>query len=206
MMIEEGMASGPQLTASSKEGGTKEKKKLWYILMATDGESIFFKAENFRNTAKKGQRISFLNYLPATTNPKCIVANNPQYSLKITRASDVRITVTQTDARGRLGNNVQLQPFAIYVLRNIDNKTPQRAGYLHKENVIVRSGDAKAERTQHLYASLTPGRLQVTMMPTSPVDAPINRTPTTLYRNDCFFSLLYHLSYTILLPYVFSLL
>ena len=41
---------------------TEEKKKLWYILMATDGGSIFFKAENFRNTSKKGQRISFLNY------------------------------------------------------------------------------------------------------------------------------------------------
>ena len=151
-MIEEGMASGPQLTASSKEGGggSKEKKKL------TEEEKVA--QREHRMAAKARAAVDSAGGLPAPTNPKCIVANNPQYSLKITRATDVRITVTQTDARGRLGNNVQLQPFAIYVLRNVDNKTPQRAGYLHKENVIVRSGDAKAERTQHLYASLVPGR------------------------------------------------
>ena len=39
-----------------------DSEELSYILLASDGESIFFRAEKYKNTLKKGQRIDFNNY------------------------------------------------------------------------------------------------------------------------------------------------
>lgn len=43
-------------------GSESEQCSLWYILLCTTGESIFFRAETYKNTERKGQRIDFNNY------------------------------------------------------------------------------------------------------------------------------------------------
>jgi len=152
MMIEEGMASGPTPSTAPKE----PKKKL----SAEDRDALKLKHMDGRARAA----VDSSGGLPHPANPRCIVANNPQYSLKILRATDLRVSVTQTDARGQLAN-VSLHPFAVYICRNRDQRQPARVGYLHKENVVATTGPARRERTQHLYASLSPG-LYVIMVPT----------------------------------------
>ena len=152
MMIEEGMASGPAPAAAPKE----PKKKL------SAGEKEALKLKHMEGRARAA--VDSSGGLPHYGNPRCIVANNPQYSLRVLRATDLRVSVTQTDARGQLAD-ATLHPFALYICRNRDERQPARVGYLHKENVVATTGAARRERTQHLYASLSPG-LYVIVVPT----------------------------------------
>jgi hypothetical protein len=54
-----------------------------------------------------------------------------------------------------------LQPFAIFILKNSFN----RVSKLSRDHVIFHSGEAKEEKTQKLYATLSPG-LYVILIPT----------------------------------------
>lgn len=107
-------------------------------------------------------RIDTAGGLPTLHNPGCILENNPHYSLRIYRPSEIRITVKQTDSRGH--HTDLIKPFAIYIVRNAHPKVPMRLTKLDKENVFCCSGDPKEERVQYLYTTLPPG-LYVVIVP-----------------------------------------
>lgn len=121
--------------------------------------------------------------LPTKHNPGCIIENNPHFTLKIHRPTDIRITVAQADSRGKAAPNVH--PFTLMIVKNPHPTTPMRLQSLSKENVVVSLPEPKAERTQHLYATLKPG-LYIVLVATYVKELEGNFTVTLLsnYRSE----------------------
>lgn len=93
--------------------------------------------------------------LPSKHNPGCVLENNPYYSLKIERPTDLRLTLTQADSRGvSTGDPV---PAALYICHSPHSTVPLRLKTLNRDDVVAYSGPARANRTIHLYATLNPG-------------------------------------------------
>ena len=93
--------------------------------------------------------------LPSKHNPGCILENNPHYSLRIDRPTDLRMTLTQADSRGvSRGDAV---PAAIYICHSPHSKVALRLKKIDRDDIVAYSGTARANRTIHLYASLKPG-------------------------------------------------
>jgi hypothetical protein len=88
--------------------------------------------------------------LPSRHNPGCILENNPHYSLKIYRPTDLRITVAQVKLPGVRGA-LKIQPFSIIVVRNEHPTIPTRLSSLKKEDVVYSTGEPKYEKIQNLY-------------------------------------------------------
>ncbi len=95
-------------------------------------------------------------------NPGCILENNPHYALYIHRTTDVRISVSQADSRGR--SSGELLPVSILIVKNLHHKVPMRLQQLTKENVVCRTEEPKSEKNVFLYATLKPG-LYIVLVP-----------------------------------------
>ena len=94
--------------------------------------------------------------LPTKHNPGCILENNPHYSLRIFRPCEVRITLSQADSRGMVTNDPL--PSAIYLCKSSNSRVPMRLKELNRDTLIAYTGEPIDERTQHLYATLRPGK------------------------------------------------
>jgi hypothetical protein len=93
--------------------------------------------------------------LPSKHNPGCVLENNPFYSLVINRPTEIRLTLTQVNARGvAKGDPV---PAAIYLCRSPHTKVALRLKKFQRDDVVAYSGACRADRTIHLYANLKPG-------------------------------------------------
>jgi hypothetical protein len=101
--------------------------------------------------------------LPTKHNPACVLENNCHFSMRVNRPTDLRITVTQADSRGKA--NEVVQPFSIFIVKNSHPEVPARLQSLSKENVVSFSEEPKFERTQHLYATLKPGLFIILIAP-----------------------------------------
>ena len=100
-------------------------------------------------------RIDTSGGLPSVDNPGVVLENNPHYSLKIHRPTEVRIEVSQTDSRGRVSGDPH--PFSIVVCRNRHPKIPMRLETLGKEDIVEMSDGVTADRVRYLTAYLQPG-------------------------------------------------
>ena len=93
--------------------------------------------------------------LPSVDNPGCMLENNPYYSLKIFRPTDVRLSISQTDSRGKVsGESV---PFSAFIVRNPHETVPTRLTTLSRDDIIAQMPDVTAERERNIYVSLKPG-------------------------------------------------
>jgi hypothetical protein len=100
-------------------------------------------------------RIDTAGGLPTKHNPGCMLENNPQYTLVIDRPTELRISVSQSDSRGR--PNQTVHPFSILVCKNAHPKVPTRVQELTKENLVISTTEPKPERERVVYANLMPG-------------------------------------------------
>lgn len=114
-----------------------------------------------QNRKKAKARTDSSGGLPSKHNPGCILENNPHYSLRIFRPTDLRITVQQyqhKDVRGTL----HPKPFSIIVVRNAHPSVPSRLKTLKKEDVLYSTGEPRADKTQSLYINaMDPGLYMV---------------------------------------------
>jgi hypothetical protein len=101
--------------------------------------------------------------LPTRHNPACVVENNPQYSIKVFRPTELKFSLLQVDAAGNAKNDPH--PAAIYVLDNEHESIPLRAKKMHRDNTIFFTGEAKATRELNLYCSLSPGLYTIVCAP-----------------------------------------
>ncbi|GMF45269.1 unnamed protein product [Phytophthora fragariaefolia] len=78
--------------------------------------------------------------LPTRHNPGCTgLDNNPHFSLRVSRPTEVIITVTQVDSRGMAP--VAVLPIAVYVVAHPDQKDrARRVTVLNQDNVRAHSG------------------------------------------------------------------
>lgn len=93
--------------------------------------------------------------LPSKHNPGCVLENNPYYSLVINRPTEIRLTLTQVNARGVAQGDPL--PAAIYLCKSPHPKVALRIKKFVRDDVVAYSGPCKTERTIHLYANLKPG-------------------------------------------------
>lgn len=104
---------------------------------------------------KAMSKIDTAGGLPSVDNPGCVIQNNPHYTLKIHRPTDVRIQVSQTDSRGKVSGVAH--PFSIFICKNKHPTIPMRLESLEKHDIVAQCDEVNADRTRYLYASLKPG-------------------------------------------------
>lgn len=93
--------------------------------------------------------------LPSVDNPGCVLENNPHYTLKIHRPTELRIEVSQSDSRGQVSSDPH--PFSIIICKNKHPKLPLRLESLGKDDIIEMSDGVTADRVRYLNAHLHPG-------------------------------------------------
>lgn len=131
-----------------------EQLEMMNKFMNEEVESELVEVDNDENDRKKAKaRVDTAGGLPHRHNPACIVENNPQYSLLITRPTDLRITVRQFNAKPSAPN----VPFSIFIVKNEHAHIPARVNKLTKENLVDSTDECLAEPSRHLYTSLNPG-------------------------------------------------
>lgn len=127
------------------------------------GEGVASTTEDIeaQNRKKAKARTDSAGGLPSRHNPACILENNPHYSLRIFRPTDLRITVTQYQPKD-VRTALKPQPFSVIVVRNAHPTVPMRLKTLKKEDVLYSTGEPKAEKTLNLYINdLGPGLYMV---------------------------------------------
>jgi len=97
--------------------------------------------------------------LPSKDNPGCVMENNPYYSLRIFRPTEVRITVSQADSRGKSTGTVH--PFSIIIAKNPHPSLPMRLQKLEREDIVASCSEVAREKVRNLYVTLTPGLYMV---------------------------------------------
>jgi hypothetical protein len=93
--------------------------------------------------------------LPSVDNPGCILENNPFYSLKILRPTDIRLCISQRDSRGKSSGDVH--PFSAFICKSPNQSQAQRLTTMAREDIVVQMSEITTERERSLYASLKPG-------------------------------------------------
>jgi hypothetical protein len=93
--------------------------------------------------------------LPSVDNPGCVLENNPHYSLKIHRPTDIRVEVSQTDSRGKASGDAH--PFSIIICKNRHPSIPMRMQSLEKSDIVAQCDEVNDDRVRYLYTSLKPG-------------------------------------------------
>lgn len=111
--------------------------------------------ESIESQRKKSNLPDTAGGLPSKHNPGCVLENNPFYSLIISRPTELRLTLTQVNARGVAQGDPL--PAAIYVCKSPHPKVALRLKKFIRDDVVAYSGACRAERTIHLYANLKPG-------------------------------------------------
>jgi hypothetical protein len=138
-----------------KQAATKKDQKKKKAPKAGAGADAELDAEKREEALAK---IDTAGGLPSVDNPGCILENNPFYSLKIHRPTDVRLSVSQTDSRGKASG--ETVPFSVYILK-CPLDAPQRLSSMTREDIVSQLPDVSAARERSLYASLKPGMYMV---------------------------------------------
>ena len=112
-----------------------------------------------RKRMKAMAKVDTSGGLPSVDNPGCVLENNPHYSLKIFRPTEVRIQVSQSDSRGKVSGDAH--PFSILICRNLHPTIPLRLSEIGRTDVVARCDKVTDERVRYLYAALKPGLYQV---------------------------------------------
>lgn len=123
--------------------------------MSTSSETTTPTTTPNNNNMNHHQEADTAGGLPSKHNPICQLNNNPHYKLQIYRPTEIRITLSQTDARGVA--RAEALPAAIYICTSSHPTMPMRLKVLSRDNVLYHSGIPMKQRTQHLYATLRPG-------------------------------------------------
>ena len=132
--------------ASGAAGGGKPKK------------SKSKKSDEDEDAAKREEALAKIDTcggLPSVDNPGCILENNPFFSLKIYRPTDIRLTISQRDSRGK--SSGESLPFAAYICKSPDRNHAARLTEMRREDIVVQMSDVNNDRERSLYASLKPG-------------------------------------------------
>lgn len=144
-----------------------EQMDLMHQFLAEQADSISSAAskpavdQESMNRKKAKARLNSAGGLPSKHNPGCILENNPHYSLRIHRPTDLNITVTQFNAKG-VRSLFTPVPFAILVVQNDHPDVAKRLTSLRREDVLYSSGEPKLAKTQSLYvSSIKPGLYMV---------------------------------------------
>ncbi len=137
------------------------------IEQAEDMHAVSEIDQEMVNKKKAKARLDSAGGLPSKHNPGCVLENNPHYSLRIYRPTDIKVTVTQVPNNPKLTNKpntshtsivVTPMPFSILVVRNQHPTVPQRLENLTKDDVLYTTGEPKAEKSLTLYITdLAPG-------------------------------------------------
>ncbi|ETN07450.1 hypothetical protein PPTG_13351 [Phytophthora nicotianae INRA-310] len=92
--------------------------------------------------------------LPTRHNPGCTgLDNNPHFSLRVSRPTEVIVTVTQVDSRGMAP--VAVLPIAVYIVAHQDQKDrARRVTALNQDNVTVHSGVPARNREVRIQCEL----------------------------------------------------
>lgn len=93
--------------------------------------------------------------LPSVDNPGCILENNPFYSLRIHRPTDVRLCISQTDSRGKSSGDAV--PFSAFICKSPNSVIPQRLTSMGRDDIVVQMENVTDARERSLYTSLKPG-------------------------------------------------
>jgi hypothetical protein len=146
--------------------GAVEQMDLMHQFIAEQGDTMAGGAVKGHDQAavdrkKAKARLDSAGGLPSRHNPGCVLENNPHYSLRIHRPTDLHITVTQYNPKAVRGMFEPL-PFTILVVRNEHPDVPKRLTSLKKENVVYSTGEPQAMKTQSIYISgIRPGLYMV---------------------------------------------
>ena len=96
--------------------------------------------------------------LPSSHNPGCEVERNPQYAIAVDRPITLRVSITQTDAKGRA--NATVLPIAGYLCR-ADHSGKSNVGRVTKlgnHNIVSTTGPVRCARSVETYVdTLDPG-------------------------------------------------
>lgn len=96
--------------------------------------------------------------LPSSHNPGCEVERNPQYAIVVHRPITLRMSISQTDAKGRA--NATVLPIAAYLCR-ADNRSSidiDRVTKLGNHNIVTTTGPVRRTRSVDAYVdNLDPG-------------------------------------------------
>ncbi|EEY65507.1 uncharacterized protein PITG_02997 [Phytophthora infestans T30-4] len=92
--------------------------------------------------------------LPTRHNPGCTgLDNNPHFSLRVSRPTEVIVTVTQVDSHGMAP--VTVLPIAVYIVAHRDQKDrARRVTALNQDNVTAHSGVPARRREVRIQAEL----------------------------------------------------
>ena len=93
--------------------------------------------------------------LPSVDNPGCVLENNPHYSLKVYRPTELRIEVSQMDSRGKTSGDPH--PFSILVCKNKHPTIPLRLENIGRDDIVERCDEVTSERVRYLDLNLKPG-------------------------------------------------
>lgn len=94
--------------------------------------------------------------LPTKHNPGCELESNPQFSLEVTRPTELIVTLTQVDARGSAP--VEPLPVAIFVVATKAADRAARVKELTRENVLAHSGAPVRQREVRVHCPELPAR------------------------------------------------
>eukprot|EP00606_Chrysophyceae_sp_TOSAG23-5_P000052 GSChrysophyteH2.ASY1.ANO1.1648.1 assembled CDS len=112
-----------------------------------------------KKRSKAISRIDTCGGLPSEDNPACVLENNPHYSLKIYRPTEIRLQVSQSDSRGKVSGDAH--PFSILICKNPHPSIPLRLEKIGRNDVVARCDDVTDDRVKYLYAALKPGLYSV---------------------------------------------
>lgn len=138
-----------------------EQQEMMRQMMQDEG--VEAQVDGVKSKRKKAKaEIDTAGGMPTRHNPGCVLENNPHFCLVVHRNTEIRISVSQVDARGR--GNREVHPITIMVLKNDHHSVPMRLQSLKKDNMVSFTKPTK-EKTIHLHETLKPG-VYVVVVPT----------------------------------------
>lgn len=156
-----------------EEAAAKERSRDEVYARNQDDDNGFFKDKSKKAVATDELEMSpeeealstedTAGGLPSVQNSKCKLEDNPHYQLRISRPTDLRITLAQADSRG-VSNEV-IQPVSMFLFKPLAK--PDYRGRLpriekfDKDEMVTFTGPPKREVTMHLYVSLLPGEYMI---------------------------------------------
>ena len=135
-----------------------EQKKLLKEMMTESNEEEVDQEKEIRDLARA--QIDTAGGMPTKHNPGCKVENNPHFTLIVHRPSEMKISLNQVDRSGMA--RADPLPAAIHICRlPPEAKLAQRIREITRENLVTRSGEAKAMYRNTMYTVLQPGTYMV---------------------------------------------
>lgn len=94
--------------------------------------------------------------LPTRHNSGCELESNPQFSLEVTRPTELIVTLTQVDARGLAP--LEPLPVVLFIVSNCAADRAVRVKQLTRDNVVAHSGAPVRQREVRVHCTELPAR------------------------------------------------